>query len=79
VFGLRIKDPLAPSVSPGFYSQIDRGGGGLSTWYQSRGPGFDPAQPDIFAALIPPSLARSPYGGALLDTHMARAATAHTQ
>jgi hypothetical protein len=27
VFGLRIKDPLAPSVSPGFYSQIDRGGG----------------------------------------------------
>jgi hypothetical protein len=31
------------------------------------------------AALISPSLAKSPYGGAMLSTHMARVAATRTQ
>jgi hypothetical protein len=75
--GLRIKGQLTPSISPGFYSRTGRGG--PPTWYQSRGPGFNSTQPHIFTALISPSLARSPYGGALLSMHMTCAIATRTQ
>jgi hypothetical protein len=62
IVGLRIKDPLTSSISPEFYSRTGRGGSSNLVFMF------------LFSAvLIPPSLARSSYGGALLSTHMARA------
>jgi hypothetical protein len=49
-------------------------GDGPQTWYQSRGPEFNYARSCIFVALIPSSLARSPYDSVLLSMYMARAA-----
>jgi hypothetical protein len=69
--GLRIKCPLTPSISPGYYSPTVRGG--PPTWYQSQSLGFNPLSHAFSAAqIIPPSLIRSPYDGALLCMHMAR-------
>jgi hypothetical protein len=112
--GLRIKDPLTPSISPKFYSRTGRWGsynlvsevGGIE--FEPRPKGFlaSSISPEFYswsgrggpynlglcstsdsiplshvfsAALIPPSLAKSPNGGALQSTHMARTAAAHTQ
>jgi hypothetical protein len=58
------------SLSLGFHSRIDREG--PSTWYQSQGHGFYLARSRIFAVLFSPSLARSTYSKAILNTHMTR-------
>jgi hypothetical protein len=67
-----IKCPLVPSMSPGFYSRIGRGEPSnmvleSRSWVQS------PLAMHFPLCVIPSSLARSPYGGALHSTYMTRA------
>jgi hypothetical protein len=71
--GLRDKCPLAPSISPScVYSRTDRGRSynlvpDPRSWFQS------PSATHFLLHIISPSLARSPYRGTLLSTHMVRA------
>jgi hypothetical protein len=70
--GLRIKGPLALLYHLSFIVELVQGGFQLGT--RAEVLGSIPLG-DVFSAtqIIPPSLARSPYGEALLSMNMARA------
>jgi hypothetical protein len=70
--GLRIKCPLAPSIWPEWYSWTGKRGV-LQLGIRAKVLGSIPLSHVFSIALIPPSLVRSPYGGALLSTYMVRA------
>jgi hypothetical protein len=65
-----IKDSLTPSTSPVFYSQIGRRRPSNMA-SEPRSCVQTPSATYFPLRVIPPSLARSPYGGSLLTTYMA--------
>jgi hypothetical protein len=64
------------SILPEFYG---RTAGGLQLSTKAKVMSSIPLGHVFFATLIPSLLARSPYGGTLLSTHMTHATATHKQ